>query len=270
MDEYQWIEGAVAVEAVLQSGSRDVAAVAVRQDRYDSAAARVQQLARAAGLVPERLPAAAIAERLPGGAASGIIAYVGPRRLVALDDLLAGPWRAGWQPAGGIPSRPTADGPGPGHEARLVLVMLDGVEDPFNFGQAVRSLYAAGIDGLIVRPRNWLSAAATVIRASAGAGEWLPTAAAEVDAIIAAARAHALPIAIADADGQPMHEVDLTGPLLLVIGGEKRGVARPLQQAAAARVSIPYGRQYPHSLGIAAAAAVLAFEVARQRRARGE
>jgi len=241
MDEYQWIEGAVAVEAVLQTGSRDVAAVAVRQDRYDSAAARVQHLARERGVSPERVPAAVIAERLPEGAASGIIAHVGPRRLVALDDLLAGP--------------------------RCVVVMLDGVEDPFNFGQAVRSLYAAGIDGLLVRPRNWLSAAATVIRASAGASEWLPTAAAEGDEIITATRAHAMPIAVAVADGRPMHEVDLAGPLLLVIGGEKRGVTRAMQQAAGARVSIPYGREFPQALGTAAAAAVLGFEVARQRRA---
>ncbi len=241
MDEYQWIEGAVAVEAVLQAGSRDVAAVAVRQDRYDSAAARIQQLARSRDVLPERVPVAVIAERLPGGAESGIIAYVGPRRLAPLDDLLAGPER--------------------------VVVMLDGVEDPFNFGQAVRSLYAAGIDGLIVRPRNWLSAAATVIRASAGASEWLPTAAADTAEVITAAQAHNMPIAIAVADGQPMYALDLAGPLLLVIGGEKRGVARSLQQAASLRVGVPYGRKFPQALGTAAAAAVLAFEIARQRRA---
>ena len=242
MDEYQWIEGAVAVEAVLQFASRDVAAVEVRQDRYDSAAARVQQLARAVGVSLERVSAAVIAERLPEGAGSGIIARVGPRRLVTLSELLDGPGR--------------------------VVVMLDGVEDPFNFGQAVRSLYAAGIDGLIVRPRNWLSAAATVIRASAGASERLPTAAAETAEIIAAARAHAVPIAVAAPDGRSMDEIDLTGPLLLVIGGEKRGVARPLQEAASARVSIPYGREFPQALGTAAATAVLGFEVARQRRTR--
>ena len=141
MDDYQWIEGAVAVEAVLRAGSRDVAAVAVRQDRYDSAAARIQQLARERGLSPERVPAAVIVERLPEGAESGIIAHVGPRRLVALDELLAGPGRVVAQTF---------------LSAGRVVVMLDGVEDPFNFGQAVRSLYAAGIDGLIVRPRNWL------------------------------------------------------------------------------------------------------------------
>ena len=66
-----------------------------------------------------------------------------------------------------------------------------------------------------------------------------------------------------------MVEVDLAGPLLLLIGGEKRGVARALRQNADAIVSIPYGRDVGYALGTAGAAAVLAFEILRQRRARG-
>ena len=56
-----------------------------------------------------------------------------------------------------------------------LIVMLDGIEDPFNFGQAVRALYAAGVDGLVVR-RSWETGLATVTRASAGASELMPTA----------------------------------------------------------------------------------------------
>ena len=169
----------------------------------------------------------------------GIVAQVGPRRLQSLDEL--------------------AGGESP------VVVMLDGVEDPFNFGQAVRSLYAAGIDGLIVRPRNWLSVG-TAVRASAGATEFMPTA--EVESPEAAAeglRAHGFRVAIADEDGQPMGESDLSGPLLLVIGGEKRGVTRSFRQTADLRVRIPYGRPFAHALGTTGAATALAFEVMRQR-----
>lgn len=243
MDELQWIHGAIAVESVLAAASREVSAVYVSRDRYDGVAARIQQLARSRGVPVERVPAAFIAERAAGDGHGGIIAQVGPRRLVELADLMG--------------------------RAAAVNVMLDGVEDPFNFGQAVRSLYAAGIDGLVVRPRNWLSAAATVIRASAGATEFMPTAAAEAEQAIAAVAERGIPVAVAMAGGaRPMDEVDLAGPLLLIIGGEKRGVARALQQAADARVAIPYGRDFPHSLGAAGAAAVLAFEIARQRRQR--
>ena len=52
--------------------------------------------------------------------------------------------------------------------------MLCGIEDPFNFGCAVRSFYAAGASGFIVSPRNWMSAAGVVCRSSAGASELLP------------------------------------------------------------------------------------------------
>jgi len=54
------------------------------------------------------------------------------------------------------------------------FVMLDGVEDPYNFGFALRSLYAAGVDGVILPPRNWMSAAGVVCRSSAGASERMP------------------------------------------------------------------------------------------------
>ncbi len=240
MDEYQWIEGAVAVESVLQSNSREVTAIYVRSDRYDTATARLQQSARALVVPVERVAGEVIAAHMPEGSTSGIIARVGPRRFSALDELIFG------------------------HAP--VIVMLDGVEDPFNFGQAVRSLYAAGIDGLVVRPRNWLTAAATVIRASAGACEMMPTAAAETADVVAMFRGRGVPVAIATPnDARPMFDVDLTGPLLLIIGGEKRGVARSVVQLADVRVSIPYGRDFTLDLGTAGAAAALGFEILRQR-----
>ena len=53
-------------------------------------------------------------------------------------------------------------------------IMLEGIEDPYNFGYALRSLYACGADGVVLSPRNWMSAAGVVCRSSAGASELLP------------------------------------------------------------------------------------------------
>jgi 23S rRNA (guanosine2251-2'-O)-methyltransferase len=241
MDEEQWIAGGIAVESALAAGRRTVSAVLVQRDRLDGRVARVQRLARQRGVVVERLTVEEMAARAPVEPREGLLARVGPRRLAALADLLA---EAGAAPA---------------------LVMLDGVEDPYNFGQAVRALYAAGIDGLVVRARNWLSAG-TVIRASAGASEFMPAAvteSAEAAAVVCWGRG--LRVLVADETGEPMYDVDLRGPLLLVVGGEKRGITRSFLATADRRVRIPYGRAFPHALGAAGAATVLGFEMMRQR-----
>lgn len=242
IDEYQWIEGGLAVESVLQAASRVIRAIYIRQDRYDGRAARLQQTAQKQGIPVTRAPADVIAGFVPGERHGGIIASVGPRRFSALDDLFTG--------------------------ASPVVFLIDGVEDPYNFGQAIRSMYAAGIDGLIVPPRNWLSAAPTVIRASAGASEYMPTAVSGTVDAVTLAQARGLSVAVATTvNAQPMTEVDLSGPLLLIIGGEKRGVARAVDQAAELRVTIPYGRKTDLALGTSSAVAVLAFEILRRRQA---
>ena len=53
-------------------------------------------------------------------------------------------------------------------------VMIDGIEDPYNFGYALRTIYAAGADGIVLTPRNWMTAAGVVAKASAGTSERLP------------------------------------------------------------------------------------------------
>jgi 23S rRNA (guanosine2251-2'-O)-methyltransferase len=147
--------------------------------------------------------------------------------------------------------------------------MLDGIEDPFNFGQAVRALYAAGVDGLIVR-RSWETAVGTVTRASAGASELLPTATTgSADEAATASRLAGLRVAcaVSDPTAAELHDVDLTGSVFLLIGGERRGVTRSFVEDADVLLRIGYGRERAPELGAAAAAAIIGFEALRQRRA---
>lgn len=245
LDEQAMLEGAVAVEAALWARSRPFEAVYLRRDRHEAGDARIERLAKQAGVPVYRVDAAGIDQRAQGKTHGGVLAVVGPRRFVGFDEVLAG-------------------------QGAPFVAMLDGVEDPYNFGQAVRALYAAGATGLIVRPRNWMSAAAVVARASAGASERLPTAVAESAQEAADAfRARGLLIAVTDITrAVDIYEADLTVPLFLLVGGEKRGVTRAFADAADLRLRIPYGREFRLSLGTAGAAAVLAFEVMRQRRGR--
>lgn len=241
-----WITGVVPVSAVLEAGSRTVARVLVQDDRYDSATARVQQLAREQSIPLDRVAPSVVDRYVGSQHHGGIIAEVGARRFLRLAQLLEGP-------------EPPA------------IFMLDGVEDPHNLGQAVRALFAAGATGLVLRSRNWLSVSDIVIRASAGASEFIPVAVAESPEQ-AAEHFHGSGLRVLAAtqqDAVPLYDTDLTAPFFLIIGGEKRGISRGLQQIADSRVSIPYGRTFSAALGTAAAAAVIGFEMLRQRQAAG-
>jgi 23S rRNA (guanosine2251-2'-O)-methyltransferase len=237
------LEGSIAVTAALEARSRPVHALYIRDDKRDADALRLARLASAVGASIERVSADAIAQLASGETHGGVVATVGERRMLTLDALIA----QATTPA--------------------FIVMLDGVEDPFNFGQAVRAFYAAGAHGLVVRPRTWMSAAAVVGRASAGASERIPTAQAEsAEEAADAMRAAGLRVAVADSHrATPIYAADLRAPLFLLVGGEKRGVTRSFADKADLRLKIPYGRAYDADLGTTAASAVLAFEILRQR-----
>ena len=250
-DETIYLQGLIAAEAALFADAREVTGV------YVDAAMdfrKLEPLRRAAKrrnleLVPQTR--AELDARAGTDKHGGVLAHVGERKFVTPEDLLAA-------------ARDEQAGP-------PFVVMLDGVEDPFNFGQALRSLYAAGCHGVVVRPRNWTHAdsAAVVARASAGASELLPMvlaedpeAAAEIfnDAGLEIAAAAETP------DAVPLDAADLTGPLFLLIGGEKRGIKRSFLERCRLKIAIPYARAFDLSLGTVAATSVLAFEAARQRR----
>jgi len=246
MSEQAILEGHVSIEAAMRAKSREIQSILVQADKQTRGIAQIERIARSTGVAVQRVAQEEIDAHVSGQSHGGIIAFVGPRRFATLDELV---------------QNSKIDGQIP------LLVMLDGIEDPFNFGYAMRALYAAGVDGLIVRPRNWMSAAATVARASAGASEHMPTAIAEsVEAAADALREHGFAIACTDTkQTSSIYETDLSGPLFLVLGGEKRGITRSFLAQADLVLEIPYGRRFDQSLGTAAATAVIAFEVMRQR-----
>lgn len=248
MDEHAVLEGHISIEAVIRSQSRVIESILVQRDKQTRGIAQIERIARSTGIAVQRVDKEEIDTHASGQSHGGVIAFVGPRHLATLDELVQN-------------SRVDNSSP--------FFVMLDGIEDPFNFGYAVRALYAAGVDGLIVRPRNWMSAASTVARASAGASEYIPTAVAEsVEAAADTLREQGFAIACTDTkQTSSIYETNLCGPLFLVLGGEKRGITRSFLAQADLVLEIPYGRRFDQSLGTAAAAGVIAFEVMRQRQA---
>lgn len=243
----QWpivLEGHVSAEAALEAGVRHVHRVWATRPG-DRRLGRLRALARERGVTIDQVDPVAIEAVAQGRSHGGVIALVAPRREQTFDRLI-----------------------GEVGEGSLV-VMLDGIEDPFNHGQAVRALYAAGVDALVER-RSWETAAGTVTRASAGTTELLPTAVvASAEDAAATCRRAGMRVAVTVSGGDDavdLHEADLNGGVFVLIGGERRGVTRSFVEQADVRIRIGYGRSEAPALGAATAAALIGFEALRQRR----
>ncbi len=146
-----------------------------------------------------------------------------------------------------------------------VYYYLEGVEDPYNFGYAVRSLYASGASGLILPPRNWMGSAGVVARSSAGTSELFDIFVADAPHAISLFRERGYRIVCAGIrNSVSILETDLQKPLLVILGGEKRGISKSVLDMTDQVVRIDYGTSFRGSLSTAAAAAVFGFEILRQ------
>ena len=181
----------------------------------------------------------AISEFTTGSSHGGIIAFCTPRALPCLSA-----------------SNIKKDG---------IFFMLDGVEDPYNFGYSVRSIYASGADGIIVPPRNWMGAAGVVARSSAGTSELMDMLVCDpVEAVVYLKSLGFQIICAGIRDSQTIYEAELKKPMLVVIGGEKRGISRAILQEADKIVRIDYGRNFRGSLPSVAATSIISFEILRK------
>ena len=145
------------------------------------------------------------------------------------------------------------------------FAMIQGIEDPYNFGYALRSLYACGASGIILSERNWLSAAGVVARSSAGASERFRVFVAEPSEAVEIFHQRGYTVVCADErTDNVLHETTLKKPLLLIVGGERRGISKSVFEQADVVVKIPYGRDFRASLSAASAATILGYEILRQ------
>jgi 23S rRNA (guanosine2251-2'-O)-methyltransferase len=145
-----------------------------------------------------------------------------------------------------------------------IYFVLEGVEDPFNFGYTVRSLYAAGVDGVILPERNWLDATATVCRSSAGCTELINTYVGDVGRAVQMMKENGYTVACANiTDSVSLYSANLSAPIVFIIGGEKRGISRTLLDMADVNVRIDYAANFKGSLPTSAAASLMAFEAAK-------
>ena len=146
-------------------------------------------------------------------------------------------------------------------------VMLEGIEDPYNFGYSLRSLYAAGVDGVILNERNWMGAAGIVARSSAGASEMLDMyVASGEDAVCIFKSLNYKIICAGIRDSVSIYDADMKRPVFLIIGGEKRGISASVLKHADQIVRIEYDSKFRGSLSAASSAAIIGFEIMHQNK----
>ena len=145
------------------------------------------------------------------------------------------------------------------------LILLDNIEDPHNLGAIIRTANLAGAHGVVIPKRRAVGLTATVAKTSAGAINYTPVAkVTNLSSTIKELKERGLWFVCADMDGTAMYELDLKGPIGLVIGSEGDGVSKLVRENCDFTAAIPMAGEID-SLNASVAAGVLAYEIVRQR-----
>ncbi|HHT88151.1 MAG TPA: 23S rRNA (guanosine(2251)-2'-O)-methyltransferase RlmB [Clostridiales bacterium] len=145
------------------------------------------------------------------------------------------------------------------------IILLDSIEDPHNLGAIIRTAHQAGAHGIIIPKRRAVGLTAAVAKVSAGAINYMPVAkVTNLTNTIEMLKKEGIWFVCADMDGEMMYNLDLTGPIGLVIGSEGEGVGRLIKEKCDFIAKIPmFGKV--DSLNASVAAGILAYEIVRQR-----
>jgi 23S rRNA (guanosine2251-2'-O)-methyltransferase len=238
------ITGIHAVREALAAG-RPLQSLLIARGRHGERLQEIVQLARR-NSVPVRFEERPQIDRSAGTREhQGVVAFVAAESTVSLEQILA----AGSSPA-----------------AAGLLVILDGVEDPHNLGASIRTALAAGARGLVIPERRSVGLTDAAVRSSAGAAAHLPVARVTnlARAIEEIKDAGYWIVGMDERAEKSYTEVDYTVPVVLVFGGEGKGLHQLVKERCDFLVSLPTAGPV-RSLNVSVAAGVALFEVVRQR-----
>ena len=236
--------GRNAVTEALKSG-RGINKLWIASGDREGSVAEIAALANERGIVVQYVERAKIEALAGGHRHQGVLAYVAPVPYAELEDILKAAEEKGEAP---------------------FLVLLDELEDPHNLGALLRTADATGVHGILIPKRRSVSLNATVAKTSAGAVEYVPVARiGNIAQTLKKLKEKGFWVAGADMDGEKAYyEADLTGPLVLVVGSEGRGMSRLTKEACDFIVSMPMVGRI-NSLNASVAGSILMYESMRQR-----
>ena len=178
------------------------------------------------------------------GKHQGVIAYAAAYEYAEVDDILETAKKKGEPP---------------------FIFLLDNIEDPHNLGAIIRTANLAGAHGVIIPKRHAAGLTSTVAKTSAGALNYTPVAkVSNLGQTIEELKKEGMWFVCADMGGDLMYNLNLTGPMGVVIGNEGEGVSRLVKEKCDFVAAIPMKGDID-SLNASVAAGILAYEVVRQR-----
>lgn len=246
MKDKDLIAGRNPVIEALKSG-RQIEKI-LMQKGSDGSALKIEAMARDKRIPIQYVDKAAIDRVLKEGTVhnhQGVVAYVAAYDYCDVDDILQNAASRGEKP---------------------FVIILDGVEDPHNLGAIIRSADGAGAHGIIIPKRRAVGITDTVVKASAGAVEYVMVAkVSNLAQTIDKLKEKGLWIAASHMEGEVYYKADLNMPLALVIGGEGDGVSKLILKKADFTLAIPMKGKI-NSLNASNAAAVLLNEISKQRK----
>ena len=227
----------------IRSG-RSVDKILVKKGKYEGSIVPIIKKAKDAGIIIQEVERAKLDQIAEGENHQGVIAYVSAYDYVSVKDIL--------------------DKAREKNEPPFVII-CDKITDPHNLGAILRTANCVGAHGVIIPKRRAVGLTATVAKTSAGAVNYTPVAkVTNIAKTIEKLKKEGMWFVCADMDGQTMYDLNLTGPIGLVIGNEGAGVSRLVKEKCDFTASIPMKGDID-SLNASVAAGVLAYEIVRQR-----
>ncbi len=245
--EKEWIMGKNPVIEALKSG-RSVNKVWISEQLQGAAAHKIQQLAREAGAVVQKVPRSKL-DKMQEGNHQGVVASVASYPYASIEDLFA-----------------RADE----REEAPFFILLDELEDPHNLGSILRTADATGAHGVIIPKHRSVGLTATVAKTAAGALEHIPVArVTNIANTIDELKERNIWIIGTEANAdEDYRQLDGTLPIGVVIGNEGKGMSRLVRKKCDWTVSLPMVGQVS-SLNASVACSLLLYEVLRKRQPLG-
>ncbi|MBQ1614150.1 MAG: 23S rRNA (guanosine(2251)-2'-O)-methyltransferase RlmB [Selenomonas sp.] len=239
--------GRNAVTEALRAG-RGINKILLADGDREGQVSEIIALAKERGIILQFVERSKIESVAGGLRHQGVMAYVAPVAYAELDDILRKAEEAGEPP---------------------FLLLLDELEDPHNLGALLRTADATGVHGVLIPKRRSVPLTATVAKTSAGAVEYVPVARiGNISQTLKNLKEKGFWVAGADMDGsQNYYEADLTGPLVLVVGSEGKGMGRLTKEQCDFIVKMPMVGKI-NSLNASVAGSILMYESMRQRLAK--